>query len=121
MGLVVHSFDRRSIEIDLRVDYKQRVIGVEHIIVDADSVEILLEETLEEHILFLKSSLLLLNRQFVQEHLVVSLIEVVEELELVVFLLLDSFDSLHCDVGDVFLHRDLLLLVEGEHLLFLGL
>jgi hypothetical protein len=61
----VHSFYRWSVQVDSVVYHKQRVIVVHDIIIDTDSIEVLFEETLEEHILLLQSRLLLVNGQLI--------------------------------------------------------
>ena len=118
--LSILSLDWRSIQIDLRVDDQKRIVGVEHIVVDTDTVEVLLQETLEEHILLLEGCLLLLDGKLVKKNLVVSLVEVVEELELVVHSSSHAFDSFDVHVWYFFL-RNFVTLIEWEHLLFLGL
>ena len=57
---------------------------VDNIVVDTDSIQVLLEQVLEEEILFLQSCLLLLDGKFVKMDLVEALVEVIEHLELIV-------------------------------------
>ena len=116
----IHSFDRWSVEVNLRVNDEQWVARIEDVIVNTDTVEILLQERLEEHVFFLKSSLLLLNSKLIEEDLVVSLVEVIKKLELVVLGLLHTFNLLDVDVWNLF-HLDLVTLIEWENLLFFGL
>lgn len=101
MRLAIHPFNRRSVEIDLRVDDEQRVVRVDDVIVDAHTIQVLLQQTLEEHVLFFKSGLLFLDGKFVEQDLVVPLVEIVEQLELVVLSLFHSLDFFDGNLGDV--------------------
>jgi hypothetical protein len=69
--------DWRSVKIDLIVDHKKRIVCIHNIIVDWDTVEILFKQVLEELVFFLERCFLLLYRQLVKMHLIVSLVEVV--------------------------------------------
>lgn len=50
-GAVVHSLDGGSVQVDSVVDDEEGVVVVHDVVVHADSVEVLLEERLEEHVL----------------------------------------------------------------------
>ena len=82
-GAILHN-DRRAIQVDTVVDHKQRVVVVDDVVVDADAIEVLLEQVLEEEVLLLKGCLLLLDRKLVKIDLVVALVEVIELLVLIV-------------------------------------
>ena len=82
-GAILHN-DRWAVQVDTVVDNKQRVVVVDDIVVDADAIEVLLEQVLEEEVLLLKGCLLLLDRKLVKVDLVVALVEVVELLVLIV-------------------------------------
>lgn len=69
--------NRRSVEVDTVVDDKQRVVIVDNIVVDTNTVQILLEQVLEEEVLLFKSGLLFLNGKLVKVDLVVAFVEVV--------------------------------------------
>ena len=89
-GSAILHDDRRAVQVDTVVDNKQRVVVVDHIIVDTDTIQVLLKEVLEEEIFLLKSRFLLLNGKLVKMGLVETLIEVVELFELIVNLLIDT-------------------------------
>ena len=57
--------NRRSVEINLVVDNQQRVVCVEHVVVDRHSIQVLLQQVLEEKVFLLKRRLLFLNGQLV--------------------------------------------------------
>ena len=116
--LSIHSFNRWSVKIDLGVDDEERVVGVDDIVVHTDTIKVLLQEGLEEHVLFLKSCLLLLNCQLVKEYLVVSFVEVVQQLEFIVSVLLHTFNLFNVDVRN-FLKCNLITLVEWQNFFFL--
>ena len=115
--LTIHSLNRRSVQVDLGVDDQERIVRVEHIVIDADTIEVLLEKTLEEHVLLLESCLLLFDGELVKENLVVSLVEVVQKLELVVLALSQAIHLFDVDVRNLF-GELITLLVEGKHFLF---
>ena len=111
--------DGRPVQVDTVVDDQERVIVVDNIVVDTDTVQVLLQQVLEEEVLLLEGRLLLLDGQLVQVNLVVALVKVVQLLELVV--------SVRVDTEDLFDHLVGLLLgiwvrlIEGKHLLLLSL
>ena len=117
--LAVHSLHRWSIQVDLRVNDEKWVIGVDDIVVDTYTIEILLQQRLEEHVLFLEGGLLLLDSKLVEKDFVVSLVEVVQELELVVGVLFHSIDLLDWDIWSLF-KGDFVTLVEWKYLLLFG-
>ena len=41
--LAIHSFNRWSVEIDLGVDNKERIVGIDDIIIDTDTIKVLLQ------------------------------------------------------------------------------
>ena len=82
-GAILHN-DRWAVQVDTVVDHEQRVVVVDDVVVDTDTVEVLLEQVLEEKVLLLEGGLLLLDRKLVKVDLVVALVEVVELLVLVV-------------------------------------
>jgi len=57
--------NRRSVEINLVVDNQQRVVCIEHVVVDRHSIQVLLQQILEEEVFLLKRRLLFLNGQLV--------------------------------------------------------
>jgi len=57
--------NRRSVEINLVVDNQQRIVCVEHVVVDRHSIQVLLQQILEEEVFLLKRRLLFLNGQLV--------------------------------------------------------
>jgi len=61
MRLAIHSFNRWSVKIDLGVDNEERIVGIDDIIIDTNTIKILLQERLEEHVFFLECGLLLFN------------------------------------------------------------
>ena len=83
VGAVLHDH-RGPVEVDAVVDDQERVAVVDDVVVDGDTIQVLLQQVLEEEILLLEGGLLLLNRKLVQVDLVVTLVEVVERPELVV-------------------------------------
>ena len=132
-GQVVHSrvsFDvggrstlfhhnRRTVQVDAVVHNQQWVVVVDHVVVYTHAVQVLLEQVLEEQVLFLKGGLLLLDGELVEVDLVVTLVEVVELLELVVAARVDT-DDLFDHLLGLFLGIRIGL-VEREDLFFLGL
>ena len=76
--------DRRPVEVDAVIDDEKRVVVVDDIVVDTDTIQVLLQQVLEEEVLLLKSSLLLLDSKLIEVNLVVALVEVVKLLEFVV-------------------------------------
>ena len=45
--------DRRPVQVDLVVDDKQWVVSIDNIVVDTDTIQVLLEQVLEELVLLL--------------------------------------------------------------------
>ena len=82
--------DRWSVQVDTVVNNQQRVRVVNDIVVNRNTVQILLQQVLEEEILLLQRSLLLLNGKLIEMHLVVALVEVVKLLKLVVRVRINS-------------------------------
>ena len=78
---------------------------------DTNTIKVLLQKTLEEHVLLFKCGFLLLNGKFVKQHFIVTLIKVVKKLELVVLSLLKAFNSLDVDLWNL-LEGNLVGLVE---------
>jgi hypothetical protein len=83
-GFPINHLDLRSVQIDLVIHNEERVGLVHHVVIDRDTVQILSQQILDEHVLLVELFLLLLNGHFVEQHLVVAFVEVVEQLELVV-------------------------------------
>jgi hypothetical protein len=98
MWLPVHSLYWWSIKIDLGVDNQERIVRIEHIVVDTHTIQILLQETLEEHVFFLKGSFLLLDGKLIQQNFVVTLVKVIQKLEFVVLLLFHTINFFNFDV-----------------------
>ena len=57
--------NRRSVEINLVVDNEQGIVCIEHVVVDRHSIQVLLQQVLEEKVFLLKRRLLFLNGQLV--------------------------------------------------------
>jgi len=102
MRLTLCLFNWRPVKVNLRVDNEKRVVSVDDIVVDTDTIQVLFQQTLEEHILFLKSSLLFFNGKLIEEDFVVSFVEIIKKLEFVVLVLFDTFDLLDVDIGYLF-------------------
>jgi len=111
--------DWRSVEVYLVVDNQQGVVGIDDIVVDTHSVQVLLEQVLKEQVLLLKSSLLLVDGQLVQVYLIEALVEVVQHLEFVVRVRVKSSDLFNAHIG-VFCGV-WIRLVEGENFLLFSL
>ena len=111
--------DGRTVEVDLVVNDQERVVGVEDIVVNGHTIQVLLEEVLEEQVLLLEGGLLLLNGELVKVDLVVTFVEIVELLELVVRFLVHAGNLLDAHLG--FDHAVRVGLVEGKYLFFLSL
>ena len=118
-GSAIFHHDRRPVQVDAVVDDQQRIVVVDDIVVDTDAIQVLLEQVLEEEVFLLKGRLLLLNRQLVQVHLVVALVEVIQLLELVVCVRVDA-DNLFYDLVGLLLSI-WVRLVERKHLFLLSL
>ena len=88
---VLHD-DGGPVQVDAVVNNQERVVVVDDIVVHADAIQVLLQQVLEEEVLLLKGRLLLLDGQFVQVHLVVALVEVVQLLEFVVAVWVNTND-----------------------------
>ena len=116
----IEPLHRRPVQVDLVVDDQQRVARVHHVVVDADSVEVLLQQTLEEHVFFFERRLLLVDGHLVQKHFVVAFEEVVQRLELIVHSLVESVDLVQFVLRLVFYCVGLGL-VKGQDFLSLGL
>ena len=109
-----------SVQVDLVVDDQERVVSIHNVIVNGDTVQVLLQQILEEQVLFLQSRFLLLDRQLVKVDLVEPLVEVVEHLKLLESGgLVQTRNLLNVDVG--LIHSVRVALVEGQHLLLLSL
>ena len=89
-GCTILHYDRRAVQVDTVVDHKQRVVVVDDVVIDADAIEVLLEQVFEEEVLLLEGCLLLLDRKLVKIDLVVALVEVVELLVLIVGVRIDT-------------------------------
>ena len=111
--------DGRSVQVHLVVDNEQRVVGVHHVVVNRHTVQVLFKQVLEEEVFLLESSLLLLDGQFVEVHLVDALVEVVQHFELLkCFFLVQARDFFDVNIGLV--HGVGVGLVERQDLFFLG-
>ena len=88
-GAILHN-DRRSVQVDTVVDHEQRVVVVNDIVVDTDTIQVLLQQVLKEEVLFLKCRLLFLDSELVKVDLVIALIEVIQLLEFVVGVRIDA-------------------------------
>ena len=111
--------DRGSVKVDLVVDDQQGVVGVDHIVVDTHTIQVLLEQVLKEQVLLLKSGLLLVDGQLVQVDLVKAFVEVVQHLKFVVRVRVKTSDFLDAHVG-VFCGIGVRL-VERKHFLLFSL
>ena len=101
-----------SVQVDLVVDDQERVVRIHNVIVNGDTVQVLLKQVLEEKVLFLQSRLLLLDGQLVKVDFVEPLVEVVEHLELLESGgLVQTRNLLNVDVG--LIYRVRVALVEG--------
>jgi hypothetical protein len=69
------SDDGRSVESKLVVDNQEWVAVVNNIVVNTNTIEVLLQEVLEEGVFLLESGLLLLDGELIEEDLVVALVE----------------------------------------------
>jgi hypothetical protein len=116
MGATVPD-DRWPVELQLVVDNQQRVGVVDNVIIDTHTVQVLLEQILEESVFLLKSGLLLFDGQLVKQDLVVTLVELVQVLELLVSFLVEALDLVDADLGLVLDIR--VRLVERKDLFFL--
>ena len=116
LGIVTHN--RRSVQVDLVVHNEQRIVVVDHIIVDAHTVKILLQQILKEQVLLLKGGFLFLNCQLVEVHFVEALVEVVKQLEFVLRLITESSNLLNLDFTLYLTVR--VWLIERQDLLFLS-
>jgi len=101
-----------SVQVYLVVDDQKGVVRVHNIIVNGDTVQVLLKQILEEKVLFLQSRLLLFDGQLVKVDFVEPLVEVVEHLELLESGgLVQTRNLLNVDVR--LIHRVRVALVEG--------
>lgn len=73
-------------DLDAVVHDEQRVVRSEDLVVEGDAVQVLLQQGFQHLVVLAEGLLLLLDRQSVQQHLVVPLEEVVEVFELLVLL-----------------------------------
>jgi hypothetical protein len=66
-GVVLSFFryNRRSVEVDFVVDDEKRVVSVNDVVVNRNTIQVLLKKVFEEHILLIESGLLLLDCQLV--------------------------------------------------------
>ena len=96
LGIVTHN--RRSVQVDLVVHNEQRIVVVDHIIVDAHTVKILLQQILKEQVFLLKGGFLFLNSQLVEVHFIEALVEVVEQLEFILRVITESSNLLNLDL-----------------------
>ena len=87
-----------SVERDFVVHDEQRIVGVDNIVVDTNTVQVLLKQVLEELVFFLKCGLLLFNRKLVKKHLVKALVEVIESLKLIVCIFINALDLFNFDI-----------------------
>lgn len=118
------SLDGRAIKVDLVVNDKKRIVGIHHVVVDTDTIQILLKQTLEEHILLLQCGLLLVDGKSIEENLIKAFIELVEQLKLIILLFLETFDSFNGDLREAFLGTSggiRVTLIERQDLLLLSL
>lgn len=74
--------DRRFRDVYPVVHHQQRVYRLHHLVVQRNAVQVLLQQRFQLLVVRLVDLLLLLNRQLVQQHLVVALQEFVEVAEL---------------------------------------
>jgi hypothetical protein len=72
------SLHRGAIKVDLVVYNEKRVVGIHDIVVDTDTIQVLLQKTLEEHVFLLQCSLLLINSKPIEENLVETFVELIE-------------------------------------------
>ena len=91
--------NRRPVEVDLVVDNEQRVVVVDNIVVHAHTIQVLLEQILEEQVLFLEGSLLLLDGQLVEVDLVETLVEIVKHFEFVLRIAVETADFFNLELG----------------------
>ncbi len=84
--IAVDLFHGGSDDVQFVVQHHQRVLLLHHVVVQTDPVQVLLQETLQQQVVFLQGFFLLLDRQFVQQHLVVPLVELVQVAVLLVLL-----------------------------------
>ena len=117
MGAILLN-DWWSVEVDSVVHNEQWVVVVDDIVVDTDSIQVLLEEVLEEEILLFEGSLLLLDGKLVKMNLVESLVEGVKHLELVVSVGIKTGNLLNIDFS--LFHGIRIRLIEWEDLFFLS-
>ena len=96
-GTIFHD-DRRPVEVDAVIDDEKRVVVVDDIVVDTDTIQVLLQQVLEEEVLLLESCLLLLDGKLIEVNLVVALVEVVKLLEFVVRFLFNTEDFFNFQV-----------------------
>ena len=113
-----HSFNRRSVQIDLGVDDEQRVVCIDDIVVDTDTIQILFQKTLEEHVFLLKGCFLLFDGHLVQEDLVVSLVETIQQLEFIVGLSWKPLNPLNMNIVLIIFQTNLITLIERKNFLF---
>jgi hypothetical protein len=113
------SDDWRTVERKLVVDHKKWVAVVDDIVVDRDTIEVLLEEVLEEGVFLLESGFLLLDGQLVKEHFVEAFVELVQVLEFAVGVPFKSLDPVDPNLR---IAADILVgVVEWQNLFFLSL
>jgi hypothetical protein len=95
-GVVLSFFryNRRSVEIDLVVDDEKRVVSINDVVVNRNTIQVLFKKVFEEHILLIESGLLLLDCQLVEVNLIVAFVEVVEHFEFIEGVLVKTSDLL---------------------------
>ena len=118
-GCAIFHNNRRTVQVHAVVNDQERVVVVDNIVVHTDTIQVLLEQVLEEEVLLLEGSLLLLDGQLVEVDFVVTLVEAVQLSELVIGVWVDTNDLLNHLVR-LFLGI-WVRLVEWKHLFFLSL
>ena len=83
------------VKVDAVIDYEQRVVVVNDIVVDRDTIQVLLQQVLKEEVLLLECRLLFLDGKLIKMDLVIALIEVIKLLEFVVGVLIDAHNLLN--------------------------
>lgn len=78
------------VEVHAIIDHEQRVVVVNDIIIDTDTIQVLLQQVLKEEVLLLECRLLFLDSELVKMDLVIALIEVIKLLEFVVGVRIDA-------------------------------
>ena len=118
-GCAIFHDDRRSVQVHAVINDQERVVVVNNVVVHTDTIQVLLEQVLEEEVLLLEGCFLLLDGQLVEVDLVITLVKAIQLLELVIGVGINSDDFLNHLVRLLLGIR--VRLVEGKHLLFLSL